>query len=165
MQALYYGRQRKPTDAVPGPEDGVCLAYRTDRLERISSRAVRLADLVPALAATAATETGGGGRAAGGGGRAAGGGGGSKFWEFVAQREDGAVLALLRDKQASARARAVRCFARFGARARPLLGGRPTAPVARAAHAGVQGDVLLAAPGCGAPHFTAPILSAPIVGP
>jgi CCR4-NOT transcription complex subunit 6 len=84
--ALFYGRRRKASDAVPGPEDGVCLAWDARRLERLASRAVRFGDLVPEHLAAASGSQAAAGR--------------TKFWRAVAEREDGAVLALLRDKQA-----------------------------------------------------------------
>ncbi|KAL4424299.1 hypothetical protein ABPG75_001600 [Micractinium tetrahymenae] len=72
-QALYYARQRRPSEPPTMPEEGISLLYRTDRLEHRDSKAVRLADWVdPSLR--------------------------GRFWQAVRARQDGAVFALLRDR-------------------------------------------------------------------
>jgi len=75
LQTIYYKRKKKRSKRNPGPPDGVCLCYRHDRLEQVAQSTVRFGDFSMA-ADVAAT---------------------SQFASFLANREDGAVLALLRD--------------------------------------------------------------------
>ncbi|PSC74002.1 Ccr4p [Micractinium conductrix] len=73
-EGLYASRPRRPVDPPSVPEEGIGLLFRRERLERQASRAVRFADVVPPALS------------------------GAKFWEAVKKREDGALLALLRDR-------------------------------------------------------------------
>lgn len=41
LQLLYYGRQTRPRESVQGPEEGIALLFRKERLQRMASRAVR----------------------------------------------------------------------------------------------------------------------------
>ncbi|KAL4442681.1 hypothetical protein ABPG77_006675 [Micractinium sp. CCAP 211/92] len=104
-QALYYARQRRPTEPSTVPEEGIALLYRTDRLEKRDSKAVRLADCVdPSLS--------------------------GRFWQAVRSRQDGALFALLLDR-ATARHLLAGCthlfwdprFPDIKARALPALQG------------------------------------------
>lgn len=71
--ALYQARRRRPTDPPSVPEEGISLLYKTDRLERRADKAVRLGACVDS-------------------------GQRGKFWQAVRVREDGVLLALLRDR-------------------------------------------------------------------
>jgi CCR4-NOT transcription complex subunit 6 len=95
LQWLYYGKLRKPTDPVPGPEDGVCLSYNASRLEKLASEKIRFGDyasktllasslspIVTGKQSTGTTPI-------------------SAYLDFVKEREDGAIIALLRDTQAN----------------------------------------------------------------
>ena len=87
MQWLYYGRARKPTDPVAGPEEGVCLSYNTSRFEKVASETIRFKDLATTrLPGGAALQKGSNGKERE-----------SSFLNFMQNREDGAVMVLLRD--------------------------------------------------------------------
>ncbi|KAG7668710.1 hypothetical protein Ndes2526B_g03664 [Nannochloris sp. 'desiccata'] len=94
---LYYGKLRKATDPVPGPEDGVCLSYNASRLEILASMKIRFGDYATktlfsssrgsspqrsTLSTPSDTPV-------------------SKFLDSVKDKEDGAIVALLRDTQAN----------------------------------------------------------------
>ncbi|KAL4854213.1 Glucose-repressible alcohol dehydrogenase transcriptional effector [Chlorella vulgaris] len=72
-EALYYSRRRRPHDPPDAPEEGISLLYRTARLEKQASKAAQLGKGV------ARGMTG-------------------KFWGAVRARDDGVLLALLRDR-------------------------------------------------------------------
>ncbi len=92
---MYYGRHRTARD-VPGPEDGVCLSYNTFRLEKLASMNIRFGDYAaktlcsnftnipgksPSRSTSIVDDTPL-----------------SKYLDFIKEREDGAVIALLRDR-------------------------------------------------------------------
>lgn len=69
----YYGRRRKPTDPVSGPEEGPTLSYRVPRFTLTRPpRLLRFGDYVAHLTS-------------------------HPFWRQVSEREDGGILALLQD--------------------------------------------------------------------
>jgi len=80
LQTLYYGRQTKPGDPVPGPQEGVCLCFREERLENVAAGTARFADYAAGLGSSKAVAS-------------------TTFFSFLLDREDGAVMALLKDRQ------------------------------------------------------------------
>jgi CCR4-NOT transcription complex subunit 6 len=95
LQWLYYGKLRKATDPVPGPEDGVCLSYNTSRLEKLASTKIRFGDFATktllkksSILSSSSTITGTDTPV-------------SKYIDFIKDKEDGAIVALLRDTQAN----------------------------------------------------------------
>ena len=101
-ESLFYGRERKASDAVPGPEEGVSLSFLSSRFEKVATTTVKLKDythatLFPAgnsapRAATAGSQKGYKTQK-----RSAA----ASFLARVKEREDGAVFALLKDREAN----------------------------------------------------------------
>ncbi|KAK9810006.1 hypothetical protein WJX72_003259 [[Myrmecia] bisecta] len=71
---LHYSRHSKPGDAIQGPPDGCALFFKSARLQLLASSLCRFGNHVAPSKA-------------------------GPFWDQVRAREDGAVLALLRDTQ------------------------------------------------------------------
>ena len=90
IQYYYYGRRVKPTDPVPGKEEGVCLAFSQTRFREIASETVRLSDHVDHLRTSRSASLSGGDVISAPGDS-------SGFWDVLVEREDGAVMALVED--------------------------------------------------------------------